>query len=465
MMDIYAIARQFDVVETMFHGIKNPGIVEYNILVKAYGKCLRPEHAEEVVRRMIDNPRSPKPNDHTMTSLLNAWAESSAKYGNAAERAYNVFRWFYDDPKVVALQLLPSIFTYTTILKCLAGSDSVNRANDMGQKVEAILKEMESRYISGDTSCKPDEYLCNAAINALLSANDLYRAEALLKRMEQSSHHLSEGKAMEYVQPTARTYNAFLNHLSKMHTTEAVERAEQLLHHMRKLSQLTIPLAKPGEYAYSIVLNAWATCGSPDAGDRMWKIYEEMVHVDKLPLDEAIANVLVKIFSNSKNTIDLSRTLQLLRSVNDYKQIQLRSLMYCQVLHCCMKMNDHESAVQVMKFLCDACLTGRCRFDVAPNRAQINWLLNRWLAFDQLTEATLFLETLMQISSRTTKTSKLLYLGADYNTALDLRKAWTTSSHPEKQYYIAKMDTEILPAIMHASNFRNGKVRQFGILL
>jgi pentatricopeptide repeat protein len=120
MMDIYAIARQFDVVETMFHGIKNPGTVEYSILVKAYGKCHRPEHAEEVVRRMIDNPLSPKPNDHTMTSLLNAWAESSAKYGNAAGRAYNVFRWFYDDPKVVALQLLPNIFTYTTIFQTLS---------------------------------------------------------------------------------------------------------------------------------------------------------------------------------------------------------------------------------------------------------------------------------------------------------------------------------------------------------
>jgi pentatricopeptide repeat protein len=466
MMDIYANARQFDVVETMFHGIKNPGTVEYNILVKAYGKCLRPEHAEEVVRRMIDNPRSPKPDTHTITSLLNAWAESSTKYGNAAERAYNVFRWFYDDPKVVALQLLPNVVTYTILLKCLATSDSVNRENDMGQKVEAILKEVESQYISGDTSFKPNEYLCNTAINALLSANDLYRAEALLKRMEQSSHHLSEGKAMEYVQPTAITYNTFLIYFSKMHTTEAAERAEQLLHHMRKLSQLTIPvpLAKPNHYSYAIVLNAWAACGSPESADRMWKVYEEMVHVDKLSLVEGIANVLVKFLSNSKNTIDLSRSLQLLRNVNDYKQIQICSLVYCQVLHCCMKMNDHKSAVQVVKLLFDACLTGRCRFDVAPDRAQLNWLLNRWLAFDQLTEATLFLETLMQISSRTTKTSKLLYLEADYNTVLDLRKAWTASSHPEKQYYIAKMDIEILPAIMHASNFRNGNVRQFGFL-
>jgi pentatricopeptide repeat protein len=465
MMDIYAIARQFDVVETMFHGIKNPGIVEYSILVKAYGKCHRPEHAEEVVRRMIDNPLSPKPNDQTMTSLLNAWAESSAKYGNAAERAYNVFRWFYDDPKVVALQLLPTIFTYTTIIKCLATSVSDKCANDMVQKVEAILKEMESRYISGDTSCKPNEYFCNTAINALLSASDLYRAEALLNRMEQSSQHISEDKVMEYVQPTARTYNAFFIYFSKMHTTEAAERAEQLLHHMRKLSQTTMPLVKPGDYAYSDVLNAWATCGSPDAADRMWKIYEEMVHVDKLQLNHVLVNILVKVLSTSKKSIDLSRSLQLLRSVNDYKQIQICSLVYCQVLHCCMKMNDHESAVQVIKLLFDACLTGRCRFYIAPNHVQLNWILNRWLAFDQLTEATLFLETLMQISSRTTKTSKFLYLGADYNTALDLRKAWTTSSHPEKQYYIAKMDTEILPAIMHASNFRNGKVRQFGVLL
>jgi pentatricopeptide repeat protein len=458
MMDIYANARQFDVVETMFHGIKNPDTVEYNILVKAYGKCLRPEHAEEVVRRMIDNPLSPKPNTHTITSLLNAWAESSTKYGNAAERAYNVFRWFYDDPKVVALQLLPNVVTYTILLKCLATSDSVNRENDMGRKVETILNEVESRYISGDTSFKPSEYLCNTAIYALLSANDLNRAEALLKRMEQSSHHLSEGKAMEYVQPTARTYNAFLIYFSKMHTIEAAERAEQLLHRMRKLSQLTIPLVKPGEYAYSDVLNAWATCGSPDAADRMWKIYEEMVYVDKLQLNHILVNILVKVLSNSKNTIDLSRSLQLLRNVNDYKQIQIRSLVYCQVLHCCMKMNDHESAVQVVKLLFDACLTGRCRFDVAPDRAQLNWLLNRWLAVDQLTEATLFLETLMQISSRTTKTSKLLYLEADYNTVLDLRKAWTTSSHPEKQYYISKMDTEILPVVMHASNLRNGNV-------
>jgi pentatricopeptide repeat protein len=446
MMDIYAIAGQLDVVETMFHGIQNPGIVEYNILIKAYGKCRRPENAEEVVRRMIDDPLTPKPNTQTMTSLLNAWAESSTKYGNAAERGYNVCRWNYDDPKVVALQLLPNI---------LAASDSVNRENDLGQKVETILNEVESQFDSGNTMCKPNEYLCNAAINALLSANDLYRAEALLKRMEQSSQHLSEGKVMEYVQPTARTYSAFLNHFSKMLTTEAAESAEQLLHHMRKLSQLTIPLAKPNSYSYSIVLNAWATCGSPElAADRMWKIYEEMVYVDKLELNEVTADVLVKFLSNSKKTIDFSRSLQVLRNINDCKQIQVRSRWYCQVLQCSKKMDDHESAVEVVKLLIDACSTGRCQLDLTPDRAQIKWIMNRWLAFDRLTEATLFLETLMQISSRTTKTSKLFHLGADGSTVLDLRKAWATSSHPEKQYYVTKMDIEIIPAIERAFNIQ-----------
>jgi pentatricopeptide repeat protein len=464
MMDIYAHARRFDIVETMFHEIEHPDTAEHNILVKAYGKGHQPERAENVVRKMFDNPQTAKPNIEIMNCLLNAWAESAATYGNAAESAYNVFRWIYDDPKFSSLQIRPNVITYSTLLKCLATCGSVDRKSDIGEKVEAILDELESRYNSGDTSCQPDVQLYTAAIKAFLSTQDFDRADALLKRMEQHQSNVSESSGMEYMQPNERTYSEFLTYFAKMGTFEAAKRAEQMLHHMRTLSQSKGAFSKPNVYTYNIVMNAWAVCGDPSAADRIWKIYEEMVTVDNLEFDHVTVNVLMKVFSQAKRTDTLSksvsRSVHVLKSINNCQRIIVSSHIYITVLNSCMKLNDHETAAQVLKLMIDACVAGRCRLDVSADRAKYNWIMDKWITFGKLSKATLYLETIIHITTKATNASKLIGIGPDLSTVLDLRKAWTTSSHPEKHHYVTKMDTEIIPALVRSLNIQKGNVPQ-----
>jgi hypothetical protein len=133
--------------------------------------------------------------------------------------------------------------------------------------------------------------------------------------------------------------------------------------------------------------------------------------------------------------------------------------MYSMVLVCCMKMNDHESAVKVVKLLIDACLEGRCQLHDEAYRLPYNWIIDQWIALDKLVEVTLLLEAMFQIRSSTTNASNVLGLREDHKTVLDLRKAWTTSSHPEKQHYITKIDSGLIPAIVNALNIQQAKVR------
>jgi hypothetical protein len=292
----------------------------------------------------------------------------------------------------------------------------------------------------------------NAAITAFLSIHDLNRAEALLERMEQSHLSSSESGVMVDLRPNVRTYNGFLKYFSKLGTTEGAERAEQFLYRMKKLSHLTDPQTKHTTVAYNIVMNAWAIRENSIAADRMWKLYEEMVHEEKLELDFVSVNVLVKVLSQSTAPINIARSLQLLRSISNYKRLQVRSWVYKVILRCCMRLNDNEAAAQVVTLLIEAGASGRCLLDETPDRAKFNWILDKWITDEKLTNATIFLETLIPITTKTTARSKLVGLGPDLGTVLDLRKAWTMSSHPEKQHFITKMDTEIIPALMRTLN-------------
>jgi pentatricopeptide repeat protein len=455
MMDIYAHARRVDSVESMFRGIDNPDADAYSILVKAYGKCHRPEEAEQVVRRMIDPPHSVTPNIYIMKCLLDAWTDSAIQYHDAAaQRGYEVFRWFYDDSKFSKLQKQVDVHVYAKVFKCLATSRSSTLKNDIGQKVETVLHEFESRYTgsSSDTGYRQDVIPYNAAITAFLSIHDLNRAEALLERMELSHLSSSESGVMADVRPNVRTYNGFLNYFSKLGTTEGAERAEQFLHRMKKVSRLTDPQTKHMMVSYNNVMNAWAMRENSIAADRMWKLYEEMVHEEKLELDHVSVYILVKVLSQSTAPINIARSLQLLRSISNYKRLQVKSWVYKVILRCCMRLNDNEAAAQVVTLLIEAGASGRCLLDETPDRAKFNWILNKWITADKLTNATIFLETLIPITTKTTARSKLVGLGPDLGTVLDLRKAWTMSSHPEKQHFITKMDTEIIPALMRTLN-------------
>jgi pentatricopeptide repeat protein len=448
LMDIYALSKRYDLVETMFYGMDHPSTEAHNILIKAYGKIQQPEKAEEVLQRMLDNPFSAQPQIETINSLLNAWAEAASN-PHAPDRAYKIFRWIYDDSRFVKLKLRPNVITYSTLLKCLAVYGYRNPSIRISEQVEATLNELEERYNSGDTTCKPDVQIYTTAIKAFLSVGDVLRAEAMLQRMEKSPE----------IKPSVRTFSEFLLYHARLGHAEGAQRAEEILDRMRTLSHSSEISFRPNSFTFNIVLNAWATSGSPNAADRMWKVYEKHL-ADKLELDHVCVNVMTKILSISKRPVDLNRSLQVLRRVNDSKQIQVSNRNYSSVLKGCMTLNDNDTAAHVLTLLIEACTSGRCRLDDPPDRAKFNWIITKWIANDHLVKATSFIEGLLRLTTSRRNTNDLVGIGPDLSTVLELRKAWTASSHPEKADYVAKMDVEIIPAIVRALNIEKGNVQR-----
>jgi pentatricopeptide repeat protein len=446
-MDIYALSKRFNLVETMFYGMDHPSTEAHNILIKAYGKIQQPEKAEEVVQRMLENPFSAQPRIETINSLLNAWAEATNN-PQVADRAYKIFRWISDDSRFAELKIRPNVITYSTVLKCWAtfGYRHPKTTHRISEKVEAFLKELEERYNSGDTTCKPDAQLYSMAIKAYLSVGNVVRAEALLERMEKTPE----------IKPTVRTFSEFLLYYAQLGNAEGAQWAEELLDRLRTMSDSSV---RPNSYTFNIVLNAWAKLGSPDAADRMWNVYEKRL-ADNVELDHVCLGIMTKILSFSKRPIDLKKCLLVLRAVNDSKQIQVSNRVYSSVLKGCMTLNDNDTAAHVLTLLIEACVSGRCRLDDPPDRAKFNWIITKWLAHNHLVKASTFLEGLLRLTANRRGMNDLVGLGPDLSTVLDLRKAWTVSSHPEKADYVAKLDVEIIPTIVRTLNIEKGNVQR-----
>jgi Pentacotripeptide-repeat region of PRORP/PPR repeat len=442
MIDIYAEMNYLEKMQMILRIIEQPNRMLLSSLIKAYGKCQHPELAEALVRTMIKNPRYRNPDISTINCLLNAWADAAFTHPHCAERALKVFQWLFDDPDVVALNLQPTVVTYSTLLKCLASSGF--RADEIRQNVEMIVTDMENRYKMGNMSCQPNEIFFALVIRAYLSANDYQQAEAILQRMEQQCEPGSSEDIM--VRPNIRTYSEFLMFYSRLGTVSAAEKTAQIHDRMRKLSQTTDPSLKPNVYTYNMVLNGWALSNDSSAGDQMWKVYEQMANVDHLALDKYNYNTLLAFYSKSKRLVDVPRSMQLLQAMRNSHNTDdhPQNNHYEMVLRTCMNSGAVESAVEVMLSFVKVYTSGKCRMNDKPNPKFYPWIVTSLLQSDDLFGATRFvLDSLCVCRDK----KVLSEFGLVLDLVLQLRQAWTNSNHVDKDNYIDQLDSIVIAVV------------------
>jgi pentatricopeptide repeat protein len=172
-MDVYAREGNVELAQAMFAKIESPNVLQYCLLIKAYGGHGQPEFGEQILRTMLKEDSGVDPNIECFNILLNAWA-SNATIPDAPNRALAVIRFMDHDLKCIQLGLQPDVVSFNTVLKCLAAAsatteptltstsdplsagNSYSSINDVGQFTEDILNEMADRFKHGNRSVLPD---------------------------------------------------------------------------------------------------------------------------------------------------------------------------------------------------------------------------------------------------------------------------------------------------------------------
>lgn len=465
MMDIYRHVNDIERAYDTFLRIPpvHRNVVTYSILMNAYGKCNQPMRSQEILYELLQNKHI-QPDIEVFNTVINAWMESTDH--DATERAFDILRLIKEHPICVRHSIVPNEATYNALLKCLSvagigGHTEDAESKDAALKAEALLNEMENS--TNDTRMKPDMITYTMAIRACLRVNDTIRAESLLRRMENSD-----------TPPDRITYNIILNHCSKLNTTAAAEKATQLLQYMLSAShQQQQPMSpsqpssnsssnsnsnsahdlKPDLYSYSRVIAAWAGSGDPNASNRIWKIYQSMIHDEKLSLNMVCYTKILAFFSKTNSITDLHRAIQVLEAMEQQSSLTSTSndnnptnpstgsdvmlrpdfWHYNSIISRSIEIGHVEVAAQILQQSVAAYIKGITR---KPKGVMFQEVVRGYIRDGNLVEATIFLSHMKDVIEMHHKP-----VGLDISTVHELIQAWHDSDffHTEREENIQKL--------------------------
>lgn len=483
MLNIYGSVGSIELIEEFFYkSISNDVSPRpYNLLIKAYGSCNLPDRAEELVRRMLHKQSTTKPSMYTINTLLNCWSvlTTPEHQAVAAERAFNIYYWMKSNDECIKLNLKPNYVTFSTLMKCVISSamyatknsnlkHSVN--SSIEERVETILQEMNTMYNEVERS---HVGVRSGAIKALLIAKNYQRAEEILELTEktyqddngsssQSVHNEIGGLVIPF---SVNTYIPFFKFYSRLRTTFGAQRAEKLHNRMRKLSQeKSDPKLKPNNTTYNMILDAWVKSGDANATTYLWSIYEQM-KADKLNIGSETYSMLVKALSCSNGGKDRRRLNELMQHVHNQNKINNGEI-YTIALNNCMSRGDTATVTRLMKLLISSYMQGHITMNAdLPDRAKFNWIISSYISSNDLTSATMFLEDIVQQATVAPDVNDgtsldVSWIGPDFKMLLELRKAWTEiRKHNMKDYYISKMDEQLIPVMARLLNIAKGNIQ------
>ena len=304
-----------------------PDVVAYTNLMNVYGRHGNTERVEELLQDMLQ--RGLKPNVHTLSVVVSAWARS--KRPNAAEQAE---AWLHRMSEEFGVA--PNVVSYTTVLQ--AWSHRAKRDPQAPDRARALLHQMQSL---SNRAMKPNGISYTTVIKAHAEQGRAVEAEALLETMLQDPR---------LPDPDVYAFAAALYAWSKTDPShhpprEAAQRAEQLLMRLYDLHRQfqsskenkgprvseppnvhcfsnvilcwsRIPDAEgaeaifrtmesygvaPNLYAFNIVLNAWANQASthPEAVNRSRALLHQVLSNSTVSPDEYTYRAMFKTICTS----------------------------------------------------------------------------------------------------------------------------------------------------------------------
>lgn len=233
-----------------------------------------------------------------------------------ARRASGLFQHLLDWSRILSFlphsqlaKILPLVTQLANALMDMAPSQQLRRQEEPLQKTPTLATEsvLVTVPIHGWAKLQTLQHLNRKKRTEEIDA--ARRAEELLHRLEEIYNLTGNTR----YQPLSESYGGVLDAWSKSPLEDAPQRAAALLERMSSDSN---PLAKPDTRAYNFVLNAWATRGNPD---KAMELFQEMQDCE-IPLDKYTYSIVTKAWLRSRRPDAARNVQQLLRQcIHRYK--------------------------------------------------------------------------------------------------------------------------------------------------
>jgi pentatricopeptide repeat protein len=250
-----------------------PNGVSYNTVMKALAQNLKPSASSaRRIEAMLDSmellPLSGKTgielNSTPYNICIDAWGKSGSK--DSIVRAEQILTRMYEmSEKLNTKAILPCTISYTAIINALSKSGNRNAP----QHAERLIEEMIGKNVS------PGTMTYNSLINCWARTKQngaAQKAEEVLLRMRELT---ASGAAN--VPPDSVSFSTVINAWAN---EGHGKRAEEILHHLEKMSEINSNLTATN-YAYNSAITAWSRSQDVDAAqkalavlDRMGQMYE-----------------------------------------------------------------------------------------------------------------------------------------------------------------------------------------------
>jgi pentatricopeptide repeat protein len=440
-MDLYAREGNVAIAQSMFEHLESPNVLQYCLLIKAYGVHGQPDRAEFFIRQMLLEGSKVNPNLATFNTLLNAWAINPS-IPDAPNRALAVIRFMDHDLKCIQVGLQPDVVSFNTVLKCLATTTSASNLaacagaasstaidysspSEVGKFAEDILNEMVERFRNGNRTVLPDVISYNSCIQACANVGDASRAEVLLTRMKKFG-----------VSPNLRTYNNIFLLYAQLGTVSAAQKAEQLLLELKKMSK-TNPSLTPDVYSYNLIFKAMCNSGDPQMYEQILPTYQAMRQVDGIQPDLVMYTFLIAQLSKLGSKEHLEHATALLEDMeqNHANDFRLRpdQRHYMAVVDSWMNRDIRTASTFFLRFVHN--FTRGYTGNDPPTQEGMHRIVQGWIKTGNLKEAANFIEKLESFSTKPVKkVYKSLPDGPGLECYRDLLAAWVASTSEDAGY-------------------------------
>ena len=351
-----------------------PRILNYNVLIRAYGKLASPEQAEKILmdlQRKYEetNDEDFRPRTITYTEVIDAYGKS--KQRNSAEKAEEILMKMFEeaenDDGTMDESIAPSSITCDAVLNAWAKKGNRIAA----ERAETILERMEYLRLNGNVKVQPTSFSFATVIGAwgraragskIEGKENAERAHFIFTRMKDFMKSIGREKDGDQytkdLHPDTVVFNTVIDAWSKSNDPQAGTKAEELLFEMEELQRIGSNFAAPDAITFNSVINCHATSGHLNGAKRAENVLKKMEIASKNGSDVApnvrTYNTVLKAYSKRSSSQGAAKRAEvilmyMLRSEDD--SIQPDVFSFSTTLDCWAKSKEAGKAEKTWMIL------------------------------------------------------------------------------------------------------------------
>ena len=347
----------------------------FSVVVSKLAKDRHCHKAEEIFQllkelyELTDDNRF-QPTLRTLLGMVIAYSHS--KKTGAAEKAESMLRqvesyaWSKGKDNKLDPSLLPKRAYYVDVIKALCNSGKPDGA----ERAEQLLLSMIDHHRAGGFNILPDRFLCDSVLTSWARTNRpdaAQRAEDFLKLMHDVSFEFKSASA----KPNEYSYLQVINAWSRSQETAAPKRAEEVFCRMLEQYNAGEDSMAPCIRHYTALISCWARSNQPDGPARAQSIFD----------------ATVELFEAGDNSFKPDRAL------------------YTSLMRAWSRVGEAHKVEAIFLSLYEEFASRRQKKSVAPNTMMFNIMLEAWLRSESpgaQHKATFLFDSMVQFSEEKT---------------------------------------------------------------